>query len=424
MAGNDSIQFARAAHEVITTSEEVALDGQPIFDSTNNKLFVGNGIDGLKNLKSVYANYDLIIDNQSKFTSYLANNYGRDAKSVLLVNNGVNYSLTNNAEIPQGTVLFESIDGATITLDGYSLNCELATVRGINFIVNRVSTAADVTFITSATALENVSAVLSSVAGEAPKLATIFANTPKCNNCYVSIAVEEPFWSGFTLFSGCDEITNLRIDMSPVSSYFGDDYHIANSAKIVTGVFDRNENWFNKPYVNCRTVITDDRVEINGSENSGGGLTAKYINTTRIAADRIEAKSITTSFSNGGFIHVGKGANYKIEFGKTYQIIFIGNYLLPAQPSQTSEFLPPIQSQIIFSLMSNAVVANTIQPIEMPPTFCLLGDNLLWIGTPRITFDNITKTDVMVSVSYSGIKSDGTTSRTENSVEFYIRELK
>ena len=422
MAGNDSLQFARGAKSNLENSSQVPVDGQPVYDKTTNRLFVGDGTTPLKTLTPL-SDYDLVIDSQSKFTSFLANNYGREAKSVLLVNNGLNYTLTNNAALPQGPVLFESIDGATITLNGYSLDCEAATVRGIKFIVNRVSTIADVTFITNATALENVSAMLNSAAGADTKRVTIFANTHKCNNCYVRIIAGQPFWNGFTLFSDCDEVTNLRIVAPFTENYFKDDYHIANNAKIVTGAFGNSIGKFTLPFVNCGTVITDNRVEINGSEreHSDGGLTASYVNTIRITADRIEAKSVTTSFSKGGFIQV---TGYKIEFGKTYQIIFIGNYLLPAQPSQTSELLPPIQSQIIFSLMSNAVVANTIQPIEMPPTFCLLGDNLLWIGTPRITFDNITKTDAMASVSYSGIKSDGTTSRTENRAEFYIRELK
>lgn len=423
MAGNDSLQFARGAKSNLENSFQVPVDGQPVYDKTANRLFVGDGTTPLKTLTPL-SDYDLVIDSQSKFTSYIAQNYGQEAKSVLLVNNGVDYKLTENAILPEGTVLFESIDGATIILDGYSFDCEAATVRGIKFIVNRVPTAADVTYITNATALENVSVTLSRPSvSETPKLATIFANTPKCNNCYVQIITGKPFWNGFTLFSDCDEVTNLQI-YTPTEPNFDDNFHIANNAKIVTGAFGNSIGKFTIPFVNCATVVTDDGVAINGSENSDGGLTTKYINTTRIVADRIEAKSITTSFSNGGFIHVGKGANYKIEFGKTYQIIFIGNYLLPVQPSHTIAILPPIQSQIIFSVISDAVFLNTIQPIEMPPTFCLLEDNLLLIGTPRITFDNITATDVTINVSYSGIKSDGTTIRTENSEEFYIRELK
>ena len=43
MAGNDSIQILRGTSESINSSDETLLDGQLLYDKTNNKLYIGNG---------------------------------------------------------------------------------------------------------------------------------------------------------------------------------------------------------------------------------------------------------------------------------------------------------------------------------------------------------------------------------------------
>lgn len=43
MAGNDSIQILRGTSESIDASDETLLDGQLLYDKTNNKLYIGNG---------------------------------------------------------------------------------------------------------------------------------------------------------------------------------------------------------------------------------------------------------------------------------------------------------------------------------------------------------------------------------------------
>ena len=43
MAGNDSIQILRGTSESIISSDETLLDGQLLYDKTNNKLYIGNG---------------------------------------------------------------------------------------------------------------------------------------------------------------------------------------------------------------------------------------------------------------------------------------------------------------------------------------------------------------------------------------------
>lgn len=383
MAGNDSLQFARGAKSNLENSSQVPVDGQPVYDKTANRLFVGDGTTPLKTLTPL-SDYDLVIDSQSKFTSYIAQNYGQEAKSVLLVNNGLNYTLTDNAILPEGTVLFESIDGATIILDGYSFDCAAATVRGIKFIVNRVPTAADVTYITNATALENVSVTLSRPSvSETPKLATIFANTPKCNNCYVQIITGKPFWNGFTLFSDCDEVTNLQI-YTPPEPNFDDNFHIANNAKIVTGAFGNSIGKFTIPFVNCATVVTDDGVV---------------------------ATKVTGAFYDREWTKVEKDVGYTITFGKTYEIDCDNDKL--------------IHGHQIFCIVEAQPLTGDkyyISPMSLGNIIGLGASGTLDVWSLTAVFFDVTTTTALLKVGYPNIVS-GVAKPIEN-ISFYIRELK
>ena len=53
MAGNDSIQFLRGTSSAISSSTEIALDGQPVYDKTNNRLYIGDGTTQIRNLDPV-----------------------------------------------------------------------------------------------------------------------------------------------------------------------------------------------------------------------------------------------------------------------------------------------------------------------------------------------------------------------------------
>lgn len=53
MAGNNSIQFLRGTSSVISSSTEIALDGQPVYDKTNNRLYIGDGTTQIRNLDPV-----------------------------------------------------------------------------------------------------------------------------------------------------------------------------------------------------------------------------------------------------------------------------------------------------------------------------------------------------------------------------------
>lgn len=53
MAGNNSIQFLRGTSSAISSSTEIALDGQPVYDKTNNRLYIGDGTTQIRNLDPV-----------------------------------------------------------------------------------------------------------------------------------------------------------------------------------------------------------------------------------------------------------------------------------------------------------------------------------------------------------------------------------
>ena len=50
MAGNNSIQFLRGTSSQISSSTQVALAGQPVFSTDNNKLYIGDGSTQIRNL--------------------------------------------------------------------------------------------------------------------------------------------------------------------------------------------------------------------------------------------------------------------------------------------------------------------------------------------------------------------------------------
>lgn len=53
MAGNNAIQFLRGTSSQISSSTQVALAGQPVYDLTNNYLYIGDGTTQIKNLTAV-----------------------------------------------------------------------------------------------------------------------------------------------------------------------------------------------------------------------------------------------------------------------------------------------------------------------------------------------------------------------------------
>ena len=55
MAGNNSIQFLRGTAAQRATHSESSLQGQPIFETDTNKLYVGDGTTLVKNLKAINA---------------------------------------------------------------------------------------------------------------------------------------------------------------------------------------------------------------------------------------------------------------------------------------------------------------------------------------------------------------------------------
>lgn len=53
MAGNNAIQFLRGNSTKRAASTEVALAGQPIFETDTNKLYIGDGVTQIKNLTAI-----------------------------------------------------------------------------------------------------------------------------------------------------------------------------------------------------------------------------------------------------------------------------------------------------------------------------------------------------------------------------------
>lgn len=53
MAGNNAIQFLRGTSSQISSSTQVALAGQPVYDLTNRYLYIGDGVTQIKNLTAV-----------------------------------------------------------------------------------------------------------------------------------------------------------------------------------------------------------------------------------------------------------------------------------------------------------------------------------------------------------------------------------
>ena len=53
MAGNNLIQFLRGTSSAINSSTEVALEGQPVYDKTNNRLYIGDGTTQIRYLDPV-----------------------------------------------------------------------------------------------------------------------------------------------------------------------------------------------------------------------------------------------------------------------------------------------------------------------------------------------------------------------------------
>ena len=84
MAGNDSIQILRGTSESINSSDETLLDGQLLYDKTNNRLYIGNGEQPVNSATQIGGMEGLSI--------YRSNQSARTASST--------YIYTNTIEVP------------------------------------------------------------------------------------------------------------------------------------------------------------------------------------------------------------------------------------------------------------------------------------------------------------------------------------
>lgn len=84
MAGNDGIQILRGTAESINSSDETLLDGQLLYDKTNNKLYIGNGEQPVNSATQIGGMEGLSI--------YRSNQATRTASST--------YIYTNTIEVP------------------------------------------------------------------------------------------------------------------------------------------------------------------------------------------------------------------------------------------------------------------------------------------------------------------------------------
>ena len=84
MAGNDSIQILRGTSESIDASDETLLDGQLLYDKTNNKLYIGNGEQPVNSATQIGGMEGLSI--------YRSNQSARTTSST--------YIYTNSIEVP------------------------------------------------------------------------------------------------------------------------------------------------------------------------------------------------------------------------------------------------------------------------------------------------------------------------------------
>lgn len=299
MAGNDSIQFARATHEVITTSEEVALDGQPIFDTTNNKLFVGNGTDGLKNLKSVYANYDLIIDNQDKFNKYFkaTDTEFVKAESVLILPMSTQYVYDNKTPttLPTATKIISGLGNVKIELHGVIIfPTTPLTIENIYFdITHGVSLGYDSTFNgNDVGTMRNCTFYLDN--RTSPRY-NVLSKFLICENCLLQYAE--------TLDADIDGVTFIA------NSKFANNIKV----EVISGTATS--------HVSVASFCNYIQAVTNGSA-SATACDVAIINNA-IVCNAIKAK---TQFSNGDWKDVAVGSTTKVYNGHTYEVqLIIGN---------------------------------------------------------------------------------------------------
>lgn len=115
MAGNNALQFLRGTSTAISNSTEVALAGQPVYDTTNHYLYVGDGSTQIRNLEAVRASVADKIGTKTvgSGTQIMMILNGTPAVSVADVG-----SSTRPVYLDNGTILQCSRDIPSITLNG------------------------------------------------------------------------------------------------------------------------------------------------------------------------------------------------------------------------------------------------------------------------------------------------------------------
>lgn len=97
MAGNNSIQFLRGTSSQIASSTEIALAGQPVFNLTNRRLYIGDGSTQIKNLTAIRADQ---ADKDGNGNN-IASTYAKVSSSSQNISFNVNGSgVESNSQIP------------------------------------------------------------------------------------------------------------------------------------------------------------------------------------------------------------------------------------------------------------------------------------------------------------------------------------
>lgn len=115
-----AIQFRRGTAEKISASTEVPAAGQPVYDTTNNKLYVGDGTTKLKNLSAIggdsSATSGVTISTDTSSTLYLTSHTSTSGTvSGLKVRS--NLYVSGSDLYVGGTKVAKATDIPTITYD-------------------------------------------------------------------------------------------------------------------------------------------------------------------------------------------------------------------------------------------------------------------------------------------------------------------